>query len=426
MDERSQRDAAIRIKGVKKRFRLYHEKHDTLKETILARKRASYTELWALNDVTYEFEKGRTYGIIGENGSGKSTLLKIITRILRPDSGTVTVDGRISALLELGAGFHPELTGRENIYLNGAILRLSRAEIDEKFEDMVDFSEISDFIDTPVKNYSSGMYMRLGFAIAVNVDPDILLIDEVLAVGDESFQKKCMAKLESIKAAGATIIFVSHDAELVRRLCNQAILMDNGKITASGDTGPVVDKYHALLSTRESRKVKSKLRESVGIPSKRYGSGEVTMTKVDVTDATGTSKDEFVQGQEMTIRIEHKLNDDVSDPIFGLIVFDGKGTLAYNTNTRWQGVKLRDFKKGENVSVEYRLNLNLIKGIYTITAATATSDAKRFYDWWEDCGSFRVSGDDSATGIADLHVKLNIFPKDAIADNLEEEVREDK
>lgn len=414
MDERSWRDAAIRIKSVKKRFRLYHEKHDTLKETILARKRSSYTELWALDDVTYEFEKGRTYGIIGENGSGKSTLLKIITKILRPDSGTVTVDGRISALLELGAGFHPELTGRENIYLNGAILRLSRAEIDEKYEDIVDFSEISDFIDTPVKNYSSGMYMRLGFAIAVNVEPDILLIDEVLAVGDESFQKKCMAKLESIKAAGTTIVFVSHDAESVRRLCDQAILMDGGRITASGDTDTVIDKYHAMLSSREASAGKIKLRTAAGIPSKRFGTGEITMAKVEMANDQGKPAEEFASDDVISVIIEHDINEIVADPIFGLILFDKNGVQVYATNSRWRGMHLRELKPGERVTVEYRLRARLLPGSYSLTAAAATADAARFYDWWEDCAVFSMTGGTGSTGVADLQGELLIAPRSAI------------
>lgn len=405
MDEQSQRDAAIRIKNVKKRFRLYHEKHDTLKETILARKRSSYTELWALDDVTYEFEKGRTYGIIGENGSGKSTLLKIITRILRPDSGTVTVDGRISALLELGAGFHPELTGRENIYLNGAILRLSRAEIDEKYEDIVDFSEISDFIDTPVKNYSSGMYMRLGFAIAVNVDPDILLIDEVLAVGDESFQKKCMAKLESIKAAGATIVFVSHDAESVRRLCDQAILMDNGKITASGDVDTVVDTYHAMLSSREAGAPPTDLG---GTEAGRYGTFEGRIMSVELAGKKPDGDGEFRRGDAIVLRVNNRFDKDVADPIFGIIISKADGSHVYSTNTRWRHIATGNIKTGDEIDITYDFKTPLLSGDYYVTVAIAHADASRFYDWWERAASFKVRGSEPAAGTADLEARMTV------------------
>lgn len=405
---------AIKISNVKKKFLLYHERHQTIKETILARRRSSYTELWALNDVSIDFQRGKTYGIIGENGSGKSTLLKMATRILRPDEGSVEINGRISALLELGAGFHPDLTGRENIFLNGAILRLSKAEIMEKYDEIVAFSEIGEFIDTPVKNYSSGMYMRLGFAIAVNVDPDILLIDEVLAVGDEAFQKKCFEKLKSIQDSGKTIIFVSHDAEAVRSLCNQAILMDKGKVIASGAAGPVIDKYHAILSSRETAPENLQTREAVEDASKRFGTGEVTMTRVSVMDGSGKEAAEFAPGQEVVLRIDHKINNNVDNPSFGLIVYDKNGVLTYSTSSRWQGMELRELRTGESVTVEYRLQARLLKGVYSFTAGVAVTDGSRFYDWWEECGTMSIKGDDKSTGLADLQGTVSVLPEDAV------------
>ena len=221
--------AAITVDHVTKRYRLYHERNQSVKAAIMRGRRARYDEFLALDDVSFEIREGTAFGLIGENGSGKSTMLKCIARILRTDGGTITARGKLSALLELGAGFHPELSGRENVYLNGAILGLSRREIDERFDAIVDFSGIEQFIDAPVKNYSSGMYVRLGFAVAINVDPEILLIDEVLAVGDQEFQNKCTDKIASMRREGRTIVVVSHALPSVRALCDEVALLEHGQ-----------------------------------------------------------------------------------------------------------------------------------------------------------------------------------------------------
>ncbi len=405
---------AVSIVGVEKKFRIYHERHQTLKETVLARKRTSYDVLWALKDVSYDFERGRTYGIIGENGSGKSTLLKIIARILRPDKGDVVINGRVSALLELGAGFHPDLTGRENIYLNGAILRLPKKEIDARFDEIVEFSELEYFIDVPVKNYSSGMYMRLGFAIAVNVDPDILLIDEVLAVGDESFQKKCLAKLESIKESGKTIVFVSHDTGSVEKLCDSALLIDQGKMISSGKVGAVVDKYHALLSSREREIAKKQSQLGKQKPkTNRYGTFEGRITGVEVLSDSGRKKGVFNSGEEGVIRIKNSFKKDVSDPIFGIIINNPEGVQVYTTNTRWRGMKFESFSKGDQIDIDYRLKMNLCGGEYSITPAIAHTDGSRFYDWLENAGSFKVKDSKKSSGIAEMESEIGFSRKKA-------------
>src|SRR5690349_15644695 len=220
--------AAIKVDGVSKRFRLYQERNTSLKATVLRRKRAVYKELWALQDVSFEVAEGQTFGLIGHNGSGKSTMLKCMAKILTPDRGSITTRGKISALLELGEGFHPELSGRDNVYLNASILGLPKKEIDRRFDEIVDFSGLEDRIDTPVKNYSSGMYIRLGFSVAINVDPEILLIDEILTVGDESFQRKCSQKFDDLKDAGKTIVIVSHGLGSVKELCDEVALLDHG------------------------------------------------------------------------------------------------------------------------------------------------------------------------------------------------------
>ena len=232
--------AAVVVDDVWKSFRLYHERNQYLKAAVLRGRRARYEEFWALKGIDFEVPVGSTFGVIGSNGSGKSTLLKCLTGILHPEKGNVKINGRVSALLELGAGFHPELSGRENVYMNGAILGLTKKEINARFDDIVDFAGLPDFIDTPVKNYSSGMFVRLGFAVAAHVEPDVLLIDEVLSVGDESFQRKCAEKIEQFRRDGRTIVFVSHGLSQVEQLCETVAWIDKGDLKMVGPSGEVI------------------------------------------------------------------------------------------------------------------------------------------------------------------------------------------
>ena len=242
----------IELNNVSVKFRLYHEKVFTLKERVISalKKKYTYEDFYAVKDLSLDVKKGDTLGIIGENGSGKSTLLKLICRVLRPSNGTVSVSGSISPLLELGAGFDPELTGRENIFLNGSLMGFSKKEMEMKFDHIVEFSGLSNFIDTPVKNYSSGMYVRLGFAIAIDVDPDILLIDEILAVGDTSFQKKCHAKIDEFKEQGKTIIFVSHNHEFIKSFCNKALWLADGKAMSVGLSEDTISQYLQYMENK--------------------------------------------------------------------------------------------------------------------------------------------------------------------------------
>jgi ABC-2 type transport system ATP-binding protein len=236
-------EAAIVARDLRKTFRVFSERNQTLKQAILRRRRAVYEEFVAVDGVSFEVAKGSTFGIVGSNGSGKSTTLKVLAKILEPDGGSVTVNGRISALLELGAGFHPELSGRENVFLNAAILGIPRKQVDRSFDAIVEFAEIGKFIDNPVKTYSSGMYARLGFAVAVNVDPDVLLIDEVLAVGDEHFQRRCAEKIDDLRSDGRTVVIVSHGLGSIQSLCDHAIWIDKGVMRANGKPNDVVDAY---------------------------------------------------------------------------------------------------------------------------------------------------------------------------------------
>ncbi|HXH36655.1 MAG TPA: ABC transporter ATP-binding protein [Plantibacter sp.] len=236
-------DIAVHVDDVSKKFRLYHERNQSLKSAIMRRKISVHEDFWALRDITFDVPTGSTFGLIGSNGSGKSTLLKCLAKILYPETGTITANGKVAALLEVGSGFHPELSGRENVFLNGSILGMSRKEIQRKFDEIVDFSGVEQFIDQPVKNYSSGMYVRLGFAVAINVDPDILVVDEVLAVGDAEFQQKCFQKFEDFKAAGKTVILVSHSMGSVKTMCDHAAWINKGHLELVGEIDPVIAAY---------------------------------------------------------------------------------------------------------------------------------------------------------------------------------------
>jgi ABC-type polysaccharide/polyol phosphate transport system ATPase subunit len=236
-------DPAVVVEHVSKRFRLYTERNRSLKSAVMRRRTSAYEEFWAVRDVSFELERGTTLGLIGRNGSGKSTLLKTLARILHPDEGRITMNGRVASLLEVGSGFHPELSGRENIYLNGSILGMKKREIDERFDEIVEFSEVRKFLDQPVKNYSSGMYVRLGFSVAVHVDPDILVVDEVLAVGDAAFRAKSKRKFEEFKDGGRTIILVSHSMGQVTELCDRVIWLDGGRVRMDGPPEDVVAAY---------------------------------------------------------------------------------------------------------------------------------------------------------------------------------------
>ena len=299
---------AISVADVTKTFRLYHDKNQTLKATLMRGRRARYEEFLALDDVSLDIEAGSTFGFIGHNGSGKSTLLKCMARILRPDGGRIDVKGKVSALLELGAGFHPELSGKENIFLNGAILGIPTKDISRKYDEIVEFAGLERFIDTPVKNYSSGMYVRLGFSVAINVEPDVLLIDEVLAVGDEEFQRKCNEKFADLRAQDKTIVVVSHGLGAMRNMCDQIAWLEHGKLRMVGDAGEVIDRYIAEVQTDRV--------EDSGDGSARWGSGELRVERVEVLDDNGEPTNRLTTGERITLRLHYRA--DGADPATGL------------------------------------------------------------------------------------------------------------
>jgi ABC-2 type transport system ATP-binding protein len=375
---------AISVENVSKKFRIYHEKNQYLKSTLLTGKRARYEDYWAVNDVSFEVTTGSTFGIIGSNGSGKSTLLKCIAGILQPEKGSIVTHGRTAALLELGSGFHPDLSGRENVYLNGALLGLTKRELERKFDEIVDFAGLDEFIDTPVKNYSSGMAVRLGFAIAINVDPDILIIDEVLAVGDASFQQKCYQKIESFRRDGKTILFVSHGLGDVTTLCSQVLWMEKGYTRAIGRSVDLVSDYLGV-----SHNVMDKTNETLG---ERWGNNEYNVESVQVLNESGIATDVVHTGQSMTIRIHYKKNSVITDVIAGLRISHLHGTQVFATNSRRRETDLGIF--GSTGFVDLRIpKIPMLAGTFQISVDLSDSSESYTYDHWGQCVTFDVLQD---------------------------------
>ena len=396
---------AITVDGLSKRFRLYTDRRSSLKERFVRRQSSSYDEFWALRDVSLTVEQGSTFGLIGHNGSGKSTLLKLMAGIHRPTSGAITAAGRISALLELGAGFHPELSGRDNILLNGSILGMSRRQIVESMDAIVEFSGLEQFIDTPVKVYSSGMYVRLGFSIAVNLDPQILIIDEIVAVGDEEFQRRCFDHLYTLRRRGVTIVFVSHSLPLVQTLCDEVAWLDHGRLRAVGPAVEVVDDYLREVNSAERDRLgadssagQADAEEGEGdadagtgsaAGSGRRGSGEVVVTRVELLDGRGTPVLALDHGAAMTVRVHYRAHRPVEAPVFGLAFLHETGLALAGPNTRLSGTATGTVA-GEG-HVDYRLpSLPFVPGSYMLTAAITDASTTHVYDHRDRVLAFHV------------------------------------
>ncbi len=363
-------DYAIECTDVSVRFKRYQEKNRMLRWTLLQMFKESRTSetFYALKDVTFSVKPGEAFAIIGQNGSGKSTLLKILTSIVQPDSGVIRVNGKVSALLELGAGFQPDLTGRENIYLNGSILGLSRAQITDRFDDIVGFSELDAFIDTPIKHYSSGMYMRLGFSIAIHVDPDILVIDEVLAVGDQNFQHKCLDRIRDFKRRGKTIVFVSHDLATVSQLCSRAILLHEGRVVARGSTSKAIDHYHVINQENRDQRM---IDEHVAVTEElqdRWGNRAIEITAVEFLDGTGQKTVCFRTGDPFRVRISYRASQRIERPVFGVAIHRNDGTHVNGPNTKISGA-VPEYIEGSGAACFAIDSLPLLPGTYYFTAA---------------------------------------------------------
>lgn len=367
-------NSAVTVENVWKYFRLYQEKNQYLKSTLLRGRRARYDEFWALKGVDFEIPFGSTFGIIGSNGSGKSTLLKCLAGILSPDKGSVSCNGRMAALLELGAGFHPDLSGRENIYLNGAILGMTRSEIDRKLEEIIDFSGLDKFVDTPVKNYSSGMVVRLGFAIATNVDPEILIIDEVLAVGDESFQHRCHEKIESFRQEGRTIILVSHGLMQVAQLCSTVAWLEKGIIQEIGPSYEVISKYSG-----QSHDAAPKVEGEIG---ERWGSHEAEITRAEFVDLDGAPVHVLKTGEPISLQIGYTAHTPIKEPVFGIRITHLHGTTVWGSNTKRMGFQPATLNNSGTITLNIP-DLPILAGTYDLTVALSDQHETYEYDHWE-------------------------------------------
>jgi lipopolysaccharide transport system ATP-binding protein len=373
---------AIRAEHISKTYRVRRERTRTLKEWAL-RQYAPAKAVDALQDVSFEVPQGETYGIVGANGSGKSTLLKLIAGTSRPTSGAIAVNGRVSALLELGAGFHPDFTGRENVLLNASILGFSRKQTERVLPEIIAFAELGDFFDAPVKTYSSGMYMRLAFSVAAHVDPDVLLIDEILAVGDEYFQRKCFAKLNEFRAKRKTICFVSHDLAAVQRLCRRGLLLDRGVVLAEGDIRRVLEAYAERVEAKEHQAI-----AGAGPRGDRWGTGEVKIEEVTLHGGTDEPTWVLHTNEPFEVRLRY-VADDERDAVFGITIYRDDGLGAYGTHTANDGVVVRTRREGAVSFCADRLPL--LPGRYDLDVAVVSPE-HHTYDYHAKRYAFRVTG----------------------------------
>ncbi|VEI12916.1 ABC transporter ATP-binding protein [Trueperella bialowiezensis] len=372
---------AVEVRDVHKSFKIYHERNNTLKAAIMRGRRSISEEFHALNGITLDIPAGSTFALVGDNGSGKSTLLKCIAKILVPNKGTIKRNGRIAAMLEVGSGFHPELSGRDNVYLNGSILGMSKQEIDARYDEILAFSGVEEFIDQPVKNYSSGMYVRLGFSVAIHTDPEILLVDEILAVGDAAFQEKCARKFVDLKKEGRTVVVVSHSVPQLKNMADYAAWINNGDLEMVGDAHEVLDAY--ADSTREFTDVD----ESGKV---RWGSGEARIQNVEILHTDGSPVTEALPtGAEIIFRLHYEAYERIDKPVFGFSMTANDGAYLWANNSRDLRFEV-DYIDGPGY-VDLRIpNLRLQPGLFTIDASIVNTTTEHVYDYMRDVNGFAV------------------------------------
>lgn len=429
---------AIELTGVSKIYRRYSGRQfSTLKSALLQRslvRDLRPSEVFpALSDVSFTVQKGSTYGVIGRNGSGKSTALKVVAGITKPTSGTVRVTGRISALIELGAGFHPEISGRENVFINGIMLGLTRREIQERFDEIVDFAELKEFIDAPVKTYSSGMYMRLGFAVAIHVNPDVLLVDEVLAVGDEGFTHKCLDKFAELRRRGKTILLVTHSLGLVERFCDEALWLNAGRAREHGDPRRVIDAYLTAVEEGEEKLLAATTAKAVaevapqttpatpapgpGQPELqnmfqavegRWGSREIEIGAVTLLDGSGQPSFVFHSGDPVAVRLDVIAHSPATDFVFGVSLFNAEGVCCYGTNTYLEEMTSERLEGAGDVTFAID-SLDLVEGTYKLDVAVHKRDGYP-YDYHRLLYTFRVKSRTHDVGIYRPHHHWSFSP----------------
>jgi ABC-type polysaccharide/polyol phosphate transport system ATPase subunit len=399
--------AVISVQNVSKVYHLYRHPFDRLLGSFaIARKRTA--DFWALRNVNLRVDKGEVFAILGPNGSGKSTLLQIITGILKPTSGRVLCTGRVAALLELGAGFNPEFSGRDNVLLNGEIMGLSRKELDQAFPKIEAFAEIGRFIDRPVKEYSSGMYVRLAFSTAIHIDPEILIVDEALAVGDAIFASRCIQKFEELRQKKVTVLLVSHDLGLVKRLADRAAFMLEGKVVMEGTPKDAVNQYVGFVLDRERENRGRDDRASVGAAANssfRHGDGASQILDVRLLNGAGEPCHTFRPGESIVIRIQANFRRTVSDPVVGILVRNRIGMDVFGTNTRLEGVDLGNIQAGETLEIEFELDCLLSRQEYTLTVATQYRNGLS-QDWLDDVTDFQVVDTKDVAGVLNLNTRV--------------------
>lgn len=420
--------SVIMVNNVHKKFKVYYDKGQTFKEKLLFKNRNYFEDRWVLKGISFNLKKGEAIGLIGENGSGKSTLLKLLTKIMYPDEGTIEIKGRVSSLIELGAGFHPDMSGRENIYTNAAIFGLTKKEIDKRLHDIIEFSELEEFIDNPVRTYSSGMYMRLAFSVAINVDADVLLIDEILAVGDAAFQAKCFNRLREIKASGTTIVIVSHSLGQIEQICERSIWIDAGIIRMEGkprDIHPYYMEYMGkkynnfeekemndvqISATEEEINDNEDIEKSQNLAEiekkNRWGSQEAKILEVKLLDENNQERYIYKTGEDLNVKIIYETKKNIEEPVIGIGVFRNDGIHCYGTNTNIDHVSGTTLRSKGTIICNIKNN-NLIPGEYKLDVAIHTREGFD-YDYYKEVKSFRMYSDIQDVGIARLEHTWNI------------------
>jgi len=393
----------VQVQNVSKLYRLYPRPADRIRELIPFQNRKRYQEFWALRDVSLHVEKGETLGIVGPNGCGKSTLLQVVCGILQPTVGRVVTRGRIAALLELGAGFNPEFTGRENVFLNGEIMGLSRVAIARALPSIAAFADIGEFLDRPVKEYSSGMYVRLAFATAIHVEPEILVVDEALAVGDAVFANRCVRKFQELRERKITVLFVSHDLALVKQLSDRAMLLVEGKVRAHGEPSAVINHYVGMVLERQRAE-----REPLAMgPAAAHRHGDRTSEIIDaqIVDANGGAVKAVASGETVRVRVRAVFHEAKTDLMAGLLIRNRIGIEVYGTNTRLEQIELGAFDAGDELELEFQFECWLAPQPYTVTLALQSTDGFS-HDWLDDVLAFDVVDQRALAGVANLRARV--------------------
>ena len=396
----------ISVQNVSKVYHLYQHPFDRVLDSFALGARRS-AEFWALRNINLHVERGEVVALVGPNGSGKSTLLQIISGILQPTAGRVLCAGRIAALLELGAGFNAEFSGRDNVYLNGEIMGLSRKEMDRAFPQIETFAEIGKFIDRPVKEYSTGMYVRLAFSTAIHIDPEILIVDEALAVGDAIFAGRCIQKFEELRQRKVTVLLVSHDLGLVKRLADRAAFMLEGKIVMEGTPKDAVNQYVGYVLDRE-RSAEKQVGEKEGIAAKssfRHGDGASRIVDVRLLNGAGEPASAFGAGESLTVRVSAVVHQPVADLVVGMLIRNRIGMDVFGTNTRLEGIDLGPMQASETLEVEFEVDCLLSRQEYTLTVATQYRNGLS-QDWLDDVLDFRVVDTKDVAGVLNLNTRV--------------------